>query len=303
MDKLKILLFSSLALAFLQSCIRDRIPECPPMCIELQVEDKNYFNIDDAVYLGLAEKKDENLPFREYISTLYYIVHDSEGNVVAERKNSPVENDELKQYIVLPSELPYGNYSISVWGNMQSEEPLENNASAADLEAVGAAKNDIYLASAEFIYSYGSERYTLGMQRAKGNLMIKAEGIPDYIDYSVKNIRNIYSVLTSDFSYGQTTDVRTELQWPVRNTIVSQTLLCPSPGYEATSLEVIFLDSSSVQRKSEDTSVIYPEEVNITMSRNNITIMRYLYDSLSGEFEISVYMDDRWVVIHDMGIE
>lgn len=59
------------------SCIRDSIPPCPPLQVTLTVKDKNYFNIDDAVKLGLMERKAENLPFRDYVSTLYYIVHDA----------------------------------------------------------------------------------------------------------------------------------------------------------------------------------------------------------------------------------
>ena len=70
------------------SCIRDTVPPCPPLQVTLTVKDKNYFNIDDAVKLGLMERKAENLPFRDYVSTLYYVVNDAEGNVVAEQKNT-----------------------------------------------------------------------------------------------------------------------------------------------------------------------------------------------------------------------
>ena len=84
-------LLSALAVGLvLTSCIRDEIAECPPMRITLAVKDKNYFNIDDAVKLGLAERKADDLPFRDYIHTLYYVVHDAEGRVVAEQKNTEV---------------------------------------------------------------------------------------------------------------------------------------------------------------------------------------------------------------------
>lgn len=292
-----------LCLAGTVSCIRDRIPECPPMQLTVSIEDRNYFNIDDAVKLGMAERKADDLPFREYVSTLYYIIRDSRGNIVAEQKNKEVDNDSLTQTILLPSSLPYGKYSITVWGNMTSEEPLSGNADAAGMEISGAAANDIYLASADFYYQYGSEHYTVMMRRTKGNLMIKAEGIPDNIDFSVKLIENIYSMVTKDFTYAGSTDIRTELGWDVRNEIQTQTLMCPSPYYDGTRLSVIFMDSSTVRGTDSNGTVIQPKDVNITMSRNQITIMRYLYDSVSDDFTISVYMDDGWVTIHEMGIE
>ena len=52
------------------SCIRDTVPPCPPLQVTLTVKDKNYFNIDDAVKLGLMERKAENLPFRDYVSVV-----------------------------------------------------------------------------------------------------------------------------------------------------------------------------------------------------------------------------------------
>ena len=63
----------------LGACVREKLPDCPPMQVTLTVKDKNYFNIDDAVKLGLAERKADDLPFRDYIHTLYYVVHDAEG--------------------------------------------------------------------------------------------------------------------------------------------------------------------------------------------------------------------------------
>lgn len=134
---IKILYVLPVAVCLLwSSCIRDSIPPCPPLQVTLTVKDKNYFNIDDAVKLGLMERKAENLPFRDYVSTLYYIVHDAEGKVVAEQKNTLVDNDDQTQLITLPESLPYGKYTLTVWGNMKSDEPLGEDATTAEMEAV-----------------------------------------------------------------------------------------------------------------------------------------------------------------------
>lgn len=292
------------------SCIRDTVPPCPPLQVTLTVKDKNYFNIDDAVKLGLMERKAENLPFRDYVSTLYYVVNDAEGNVVAEQKNTPVDNDSQTQLITLPESLPYGKYTVIVWGNMKSDEPLGEDATTAEMEAVGAAANDIYLASATFDYRYGNEKHTLAMERTKGDLLIKAEGIPDNIDFSTKDIQDIFNFVDNGFHYSSLTDIHTELDWQeIRSEIKSETLMCPSPSYEGSTLSVTFIDKSAVGTQGRATyyPTLEPQDVNITMGRNEITILKYVYvdedGSGEGDFEIYLRVNDNWELLHNMELD
>lgn len=308
---IKILYVLPVAVCLLwSSCIRDSIPPCPPLQVTLTVKDKNYFNIDDAVKLGLMERKAENLPFRDYVSTLYYIVHDAEGKVVAEQKNTLVDNDDQTQLITLPESLPYGKYTLTVWGNMKSDEPLGEDATTAEMEAVGAAANDIYLASATFDYRYGNEKHTLAMERTKGNLLIKAEGVPDNIDFSTKDIQDIYNFVDNGFQYSTLTDIHTELDWQeIRSEIKSETLMCPSPSYEGSTLSVMFIDKSAAGTQGRATyhPTLEPQDVNITMGRNEITILKYVYvdegGSGEGNFEIYLRINDNWELLHDMELD
>lgn len=292
------------------SCIRDTVPPCPPLQVTLTVKDKNYFNIDDAVKLGLMERKAENLPFRDYVSTLYYIVHDAEGKVVAEQKNTLVDNDDQTQLVTLPESLPYGKYTLTVWGNMKSDEPLGEDATTAEMEAVGAAANDIYLASATFDYRYGNEEHLLAMERTKGDLLIKAEGIPDNIDFSTKDIQDIYNFVDNGFQYSTLTDIHTELDWQeIRSEIKSETLMCPSPSYEGSTLSVMFIDKSAAGTQGRATyhPTLEPQDVNITMGRNEITILKYVYvdegGSGEGDFEIYLRVNDNWELLHGMELD
>lgn len=308
---IKILYVLPVAVCLLwSSCIRDSIPPCPPLQVTLTVKDKNYFNIDDAVKLGLMERKAENLPFRDYVSTLYYIVHDAEGKVVAEQKNTLVDNDDQTQLITLPESLPYGKYTLTVWGNMKSDEPLDEDATTAEMEAVGAAANDIYLASAAFDYRYGNEEHSLAMERTKGNLLIKAEGIPDNIDFSTKDIQDIFNFVDNGFHYSSLTDIHTELDWQdIRSEIKSETLMCPSPSYEGSTLSVMFIDKSAAgsQGRAAYYPTLEPQDINITMGRNEITILKYVYvdegGSGEGDFEIYLRVNDNWELLHDMELD
>lgn len=308
---IKILYVLPVAVCLLwSSCIRDSIPPCPPLQVTLTVKDKNYFNIDDAVKLGLMERKAENLPFRDYVSTLYYIVHDAKGKVVAEQKNTLVDNDDQTQLITLPESLPYGKYTLTVWGNMKSDEPLGEDATTAEMEAVGAAANDIYLASATFDYRYGNEEHLLAMERTKGDLLIKAEGIPDNIDFSTKDIQDIYNFVDNGFQYSTLTDIHTELDWQeIRSEIKSETLMCPSPSYEGSTLSVMFIDKSAAGTQGRATyyPTLEPQDVNITMGRNEITILKYVYvdegGSGEGDFEIYLRVNDNWELLHGMELD
>lgn len=308
---IKILYVLPVAVCLLwSSCIRDSIPPCPPLQVTLTVKDKNYFNIDDAVKLGLMERKAENLPFRDYVSTLYYIVHDAEGKVVAEQKNTLVDNDDQTQLITLPESLPYGKYTLTVWGNMKSDEPLGEDATTAEMEAVGAAANDIYLASATFDYRYGNEEHLLAMERTKGDLLIKAEGIPDNIDFSTKDIQDIYNFVDNGFQYSTLTDIHTELDWQeIRSEIKSETLMCPSPSYEGSTLSVMFIDKSAAGTQGRATyhPTLEPQDINITMGRNEITILKYVYvdegGSGEGDFEIYLRVNDNWELLHGMELD
>mgnify|MGYP000652005599 FL=1 len=308
---IKILYVLPVAVCLLwSSCIRDSIPPCPPLQVTLTVKDKNYFNIDDAVKLGLMERKAENLPFCDYVSTLYYIVHDAEGKVVAGQKNALVDNDNQTQLITLPESLPYGKYTLTVWGNMKSDEPLGEDATTAEMEAVGAAANDIYLASATFDYRYGNEEHLLAMERTKGDLLIKAEGIPDNIDFSTKDIQDIYNFVDNGFHYSSLTDIHTELDWQeIRSEIKSETLMCPSPSYEGSTLSVMFIDKSAAgsQGRAAYYPTLEPQDINITMGRNEITILKYVYvdegGSGEGDFEIYLRVNDNWELLHGMELD
>lgn len=302
------LLVVSFGAMLLGGCIRESLPACPPLVVELTVKDKNYFNIDDAVKLGLMERRAEDMPFRVYVHSLYYVVYDEQGRMVTEQHNQAVENDDMTQKIVLPASLPYGRYSVTVWGNMKSEEPLGEDATQAEMEAVGTATNDIYLASDEFDYRYGNEKFSLGLERTKGNLLIQAVGIPDNIDFSTKNIEDVFGFVNNRFAYSSLTNVHTELDWEVRNEIQTQTLMCPSPSYEGSTLSVVFIDKSATEggERASFYPRLEPQDVHITMGRNEITILKYLYEEDGGDegtFKIYVRVNGNWELLHQMEIE
>lgn len=316
-------LLSALAVGLvLTSCIRDEIAECPPMRITLAVKDKNYFNIDDVVAKGLIDKKDENLPFREYVSTLYYIVRDQQGNIVAERATYEVTGDAKEGVIDMPIDLPYGKYRITVWGNLKSEEPLGDDLISAELEHADAASRDVYLADAEVKYALGAEHHTVELERTKGRLIIVAENLPDYIDLSDKTVCDVYSFVATGLKYDRLTDLTSRTHWTEKGGITTHTLTGPSKGFEQSTLKVAFHDADNAPASpmARANSSLLPEDIRITMGRNEITVVKYIYvkdggsepdpdpdpdpdPEPGGKFYIYVLVNDNWEMVHKMEID
>lgn len=323
----------ALSVILLSSCIRDEILPCPPLQVNIAVKDKNYFNIESATKWGFDEKKDENLPFKDYISTLYYRLDRLEtGETVVEQKLFTVTSGDKEIGVTFPEDMPFGTYVMTTWGNMQSEVPLGDDATSSDLHLYNAQGNDIYLSSDTFVYDEYNYLYTAELERVKGKLLIKAENLPDEIQFSTKDITNVYGYVKADFSYSLEALVHTDTLWQKPNEILTGTLLCPSTDIDNSNLSINFYEVFPDELRAERSRMwIAPEDVNISMKRNTLTILRFIYESGGGEipvdpeepdpdpdpeepdpdpegdgnskFKMYILINDNWENMHSMEIE
>lgn len=96
---------------------------CPPLQLNIEIKDKNYFNINN---IELEEHKGENLPFKEYIPTLHYTLYDfNTGNIVEQKNVFNVSGDEKTFQITFPENMPLGKYVFTVWGGLADETALK----------------------------------------------------------------------------------------------------------------------------------------------------------------------------------
>lgn len=270
-----------LSLIMLSSCIRDEILPCPPLQVNISVKDKNYFNIESAVKWGYDVKKDETLPFKDYVSTLYYRLDRLEtGEMMVEQKLFTVTSGDKEVGVTFPEDIPFGTYVMTTWGNMQSEVPLGDDATSSDLHLYNAQGNDIYLSSDTFVYDEDQYLYTVELERVKGKLLIKAENLPDEIRFSTKDITNVYAYVKADFSYSREALVHTDTLWQKPNEILTGTLLCPSTDIDNSTLSINFYEVFPDElRAGRSRMWIAPEDINISMKRNTLTILRFIYES------------------------
>lgn len=282
-------------ICLMTSCIRQELAPCPPMQIDVVVKDKNYFNVEDAS--GILERKDENLPFKDYVSTLYFMIKEAEsGKVIQERTTFEVAGDEKKYSILLPEELPYGKYIVTVWGNLKTERPIGDDAAYEDMLSEETLNRDIYVVSDTLDYEIGKENFELGLERTRGKLLIQAQNVPDYVDHSAKSISNVFQYVGRNLNYAVAGTVETDTLWQERNQIQTETLLCPSTSIKNSKLQVRFENTKTGK-------ILTPEDIQITMSRNMLTIVRYVYQEESDDFGIYVLIDDNWEEVHGMEVE
>ena len=325
----------ALSVILLSSCIRDEILPCPPLQVNIAVKDKNYFNIESAERWGMENRKAEDLPFKDYVSTLYYRLDRLEtGEMVVEQKLFTVTSGDKEIGVTFPEDMPFGTYVMTTWGNMQSEVPLGDDTTTSDLHLYNAQGNDIYLSSDTFVYDENMYLYTVELERVKGKLLIKAENLPDEIRFSTKDITNVYGYVKADFSYSLEALVHTDTLWQEPNEILTGTLLCPSTDIDNSVLSINFYEVFPEElRAGRSRTWIAPEDVNISMKRNTLTILRFIYESGGGEipvdpeepdpdpdpedpdpdpdpegdgnskFKMYILVNDNWENLHSMEIE
>lgn len=302
------LLIAAAPAVWLTSCIREDLPDCPPLHVDVAVKDKNYFNA--AATGGLEPVRPENLSFGSYVGTLYYRLDDAATgrNVVERTRFSTAGADGATYGIDFPADLPFGRYVLTVWGNMQSDRPLADNAAYTEVTAAHAADNDIYVTVDTLDYTYDTASYTAHLERTKGKLIVVAEGLPEGVDYSTKDLDNIYRYVGRSLRYAGTTDFHTELAWSEPHNAQSAMLLCPSTGHEQTTLDVKFFQTGQTDAPARQTGTLpepaaEPAAVRLTLSRNEVTVVRYVYQPAETRFDIFVLINDNWEQIHHMEVE
>lgn len=287
-----ILLFS---LMLFSSCIRDEIAPCPPLRVNLTVKDKNYFNVERVV---LENKRSEDLAFNAYVPTLYYQLRDAAtGEVVDEKDVFAVSGDDKTFPVAFCDCLPHGKYILTVWGGLKEGGSLSDDALSAVLHADGEEGDDLYMANDTLLYDAQHYDYTIGLQRTKGKLIIQAEKLPASVNYGDVTVSGLFRKLDCGFHYSDQTSVHKQPEWGVRSEAVVKTVLAPSTQEKGSRVNVKFYD-----KPERVVPALTPKEVNITMKRNELTVLRYVYEEESGNFIIYILMNDSWDVIYDMEI-
>lgn len=283
--------------AAFSACIRDDIQPCPPLQVMIDIRDKNYSNIDFVEQqTGLAYRVDETRSFRHYIKKLFYALYDLQtGEIVLIRHLHDVTGDAAMATAYLPEDLPFGRYGLVVWGNINSEAGILENGLIYDLHMGGVEGYDVYMTAEELVYDEWHYKYVVELKRLKGELLIQAEGFPDGIGWSKKLVTNVMGSVDYGLHYSDSEDVITQRTWGKSVGYVSNTYIAPSASEGGSEVTVLLYDSPEMKE-----SVIELQPVTITVRRNEITVLRYVYDADTGTTDAFVLLNDGWNEIIDL---
>lgn len=284
-----------LCFVLFSSCIREDFEPCPPLQIAITVKDKNYSNIDEVTW---EDKMDEDQAFRTYVSSLSYTLRDAiTGEVWDSKEVFRVTGEDKKYTIRGGSCLPYGKYIITVWGGLKDNDPLKDGPFTAHLHPEGAEGDDCYVSNDTLIYDENNTDYTVMLERTKGKLIIQVENLPEEINYSENTFSGIYQDVDCEFNYLNAATVYTRTRWDTIPSKMIKTVLAPSLREKGSNVKLNF---SSL--RSQGLSALTPEDVNITLERNKLTVLKYVYDEKKQDFTIYLLVNDAWDVIHDLNI-
>lgn len=273
--------------ALCSSCIKDEDCECPDdsHVVNLIVKDKNYFNVNDFPEIA---PKDEKLPFSSFLSNIYYRIRNVEtGEIVNESAITTVTDENLAYSFTL-NDLPQGTYELDARGNLTTDTPI------GTLHPNQKEHTDIYVANGTLKIGNCNRPDTLYMERTKGKLVVICTNFPNTYTRMQANIKHVYQSSDAHLVYGGDTEVNTDN--PLGS--INEILLAPTPSGSATKVNLTFY-STDMQRAAPP--LIVPE-TEITMSRNELTAIRIDYNKLNNTWDIWVYADGEWALIHYLTI-
>ena len=140
------------------------------------------------------------------------------------------------------------------------------------------------------------------MKRIKGKLIIETWFLPRVAVASINKIDHLRTHVNTSFVYSGETFLTRNGDWSADEDYkVWKTILPPSTGDKESVIDIDFYDADGKLRTE-----VLPKDVRITMNRNALTVLRYIWVWDAGkERDLSLHMltNDNWEVTHHMFVE
>ena len=261
------------------------------------MKDKNYFNVDN---VDMEERRSDSLAFREYVPTLLYILRDAEtGEVVEEQGVFPVEGDGKTVPVDFCPCLPHGKYILTVWGGLDDLSQLSPDHLSLEFHRDRQQGGDVYLVSDTLLYDAYNYDYRVELERTKGKLIVQAENLPDKYSLLSLDVDNLFGRVNSNFQNSERASVCHKQDINAEANVRADVLLAPSIRERGSVLDVNFLK----QVPGGDDKWLSPDDVGITMFRNELTVLRYVWDADKNGFTMYMLVNDNWEQVHGMEID
>lgn len=280
-------LYMAALLGFTNSCISDDLSDCPSpqYIVQISVKDKNYKNIGEFPQL---ESKEESAPFQRFEGTIYYTLSESTTRARVKESSVMTVYGEDQTYPIILTDIPEGEYILTVWGNMTSEYP------AGILHQDTKEHTDIYMTTRTLRLDRSYQTTELSLERTKGLFLLLCSNFPATVTSVGQSINHLYQSVDANFNYTGNTNV--EKRVPLQPTI--STWLAPT-SEGPSKVNLIFY--------TNDTGATAPfpklPEMDLTMKRNEISAIAIDYKKTDGVCEVWIFVQEQWVMIHRLDIQ
>lgn len=276
------------------SCLRERgNDDCPPTySVTLGVKDKNYANVGSVP--GMAAK-DEQLPFKSYVSNLAYYLRNMEtGTIVQNVPAYTVTNNDKTQALDFTG-VPDGRYILSVFGNISSAAVDNGGILSYNLHPANAEDMDTYLLTDTIDFTSQNPSPYLELQRTKGNLYILIQNLPDSVARIEEQVSGVSQNVDQSGGYngeGIVLKSFTDNLLPSANML---TFLAPTVTGKNSIIRL------ALYTKDATTPFMFIPDFNMTVKRNEVAAFMLNFKP-EGGIEIWVSADGTWTKLHDMDI-
>lgn len=284
---MKTKIYLLLLVPFFVSCVKESLPECPYQYnIQLFVKDKNYFNVSS------ADKVSEDLPFNKYVSNYYYTLQNAETgqNVIEPQYIEPAADSETQSIVF--DLLPDGKYTLTVWGNIN-----KSRLSPQALHLNNEEGTDVYVASATLDIVTGvAKDLSLGLERVKGKLQVSVKNLPETLTKITESISFVHATVSPFLLYSDKINVKKTFLKENQSLSILTSNLAPTATDEKSKLILSLFDI-------QNNLVLETPSVELTVKRNEITMLEITYDATNNVWEIWSFLDNAWVLVNRLDIK
>ena len=128
-------------------------------------------------------------------------------------------------------------------------------------------------------------------------LMVIMENLPDSVYVVDKRISGLYGQVDRHFNYSGSASVSTRNTWDTVR-IVEWDAVSPSVSDNGAEIDIRLRVAGAHVPKVSD-----PPSVEVALKRNELSVLRYDYDTEKDRYEIYLLSDGEWASIHRMGVD
>jgi len=276
------------------SCIRDNsLLQCPPLRLSVKILDKNYQNIE---FVNQDEIQPEYLLIKDYVDNYICVIEDMYSGEVVWSTNGiePIIYSTEEITINLPDSISHGDYVITTWAGIS----MDNFINEQDFDKIKLLPDQInssmFLSKDTVKYRPFCTDFDIGLKRAKGKLILDMREVSHIFNKVNMKLDNIAKYLICDqLQYVDTLSVIIKDQ--EINDSYLKYHISPSLNEDISKLQLNLMGVDSGNLLSLD--------VDVSIHRNNITVVKLSYDDFHGVVKVSVLIDSEWDDFFDIELE